>query len=91
MRLHVHGQRLRQLGLERAGRDGVASVGQDGRGDQQGVIADAVDFDGSRFGQGLGLLGKHVGGVGVVLEQVFERCVERGLAAVLQEPAQALR
>ncbi|MNR54948.1 hypothetical protein D3C85_1752280 [compost metagenome] len=42
--LQVHGQRLGQLGLERAGRNRVAGMGQDRGGDQQGVVAHAVDF-----------------------------------------------
>ncbi len=91
MRLQVHGQRLRLLGLERAGRNRVAGVGQDRRRDQQRVVTHAVDLDRGGFGQRLGLLGEHVGGVDVVLEQMLERGVQRGLAAVFQQPAQALR
>jgi hypothetical protein len=51
----------------------------------------AVDLDGGRFGQGFGLFGQHVGRIGVVLEQVFERGVERGLAAVFQQAMEPLR
>ncbi|MNS91939.1 hypothetical protein D3C72_1260520 [compost metagenome] len=91
MCLQMHGERLGQLRLERARGDGVTRVRQDWRGDQQRVVALAIDLDGGRFGQRLGLLGQHVGGVGVVLEQVFQRRVERGLAPVLQQAAQALR
>ncbi len=90
MCLQVHRQRLRQLRLERAGGNGVARVRQDRGGDQQRVIALAVDLDGGGFGERLGLLGQYVGGVCIVLEQVFQRRVERGLAPVLQQAAQAL-
>ncbi|MCY1232348.1 hypothetical protein D9M72_448340 [compost metagenome] len=91
MCLQVHRQRLRQLRLERAGGNRVARVRQDRGGDQQRVIALAVDLDGGGFGERLGLLGQYVGGVCIVLEQVFQRRVERGLAPVLQQAAQALR
>ena len=85
MAMQLRQQRLLGAGRDRAGGDGVARPGDDGRDDQQDVVAHAVLVDLHRLGQRLGLLDQDFIGAHVALGQVVQRGFQRGILACLEQ------
>ena len=84
MTMQLRHQRLLRRRGDRAGGDGVASPGNDGRHDQQNVVPDAIFLDLHRFGQGFGLFDQDLVGAHVALGEVVQGGFQGGILPAFQ-------
>jgi len=82
MRLQMGAQRVGRVAFEGARRNRVARPGQYGRGDQQRFVLDAVVLDEQRLAMRFGHVGQGAVSIRMILLEMVECGVERGLVAV---------
>ena len=83
--LQVRTQRVGDVTLERARRNHVARPGENGDGDQQRVMRLTIVLDHHRLAVRLGHVGERAVCIGMILLQMVECGVERGLIAVAND------